>query len=99
MGDGLLDPREAAQAAIARAPAPRLETVPLERALGRVLAADVASRDDVPGFDNSAMDGFARARRGHGERDAGAAGVCLRSWASRGRGSPSGAALEPERRW
>jgi molybdopterin molybdotransferase len=33
--------------------------VPLRQALGRVLAADVASSDDVPGFDNSAMDGFA----------------------------------------
>jgi molybdopterin molybdotransferase len=35
------------------------EEVPLREALGRVLARDVASRDDVPGFDNSAMDGFA----------------------------------------
>ena len=35
------------------------EAVPLERALGRVLAADVASPVDVPPFDTSAMDGFA----------------------------------------
>src|SRR5213078_1924085 len=35
------------------------EAVPLDQALGRVLAEDVASADDVPGFDNSAMDGFA----------------------------------------
>lgn len=35
------------------------ETVALARAQGRVLAADVAARVDVPGFDNSAMDGFA----------------------------------------
>jgi molybdopterin molybdotransferase len=35
------------------------EDVPLSEALGRVLAADVTSADDVPGFDNSAMDGFA----------------------------------------
>ena len=35
------------------------EAVPLREALGRVLAEDVVSHDDVPGFDNSAMDGFA----------------------------------------
>ncbi len=35
------------------------EWVPLHRALGRVLAEDVASPVDVPPFDNSAMDGFA----------------------------------------
>ena len=35
------------------------EPVPLREALGRTLASDVASVDDVPGFDNSAMDGFA----------------------------------------
>lgn len=33
--------------------------VALEDALGRVLAEDVTSADAVPGFDNSAMDGFA----------------------------------------
>lgn len=35
------------------------EPVPLRDALDRVLAADVAAPDPVPGFDNSAMDGFA----------------------------------------
>jgi molybdopterin molybdotransferase len=35
------------------------EDVPLDDALGRVLAEDVSSADAVPGFDNSAMDGFA----------------------------------------
>jgi molybdopterin molybdotransferase len=35
------------------------EVVPLGEALGRVLAADVVSDEDVPAFDNSAMDGFA----------------------------------------
>ena len=35
------------------------EDVPLERALGRVLAEDVAAGMDVPPFDSSAMDGFA----------------------------------------
>jgi molybdopterin molybdotransferase len=37
----------------------RTETVPLARAAGRWLAADVAARVDHPGFDNSAMDGYA----------------------------------------
>jgi molybdopterin molybdotransferase len=33
--------------------------VPIRDALGRVLAADASSADDIPGFDSSAMDGFA----------------------------------------
>jgi molybdopterin molybdotransferase len=47
------------------------ESVPLVEALGRTLAADVVSARSVPGFDGSAMDGFAirsidtaRAKRG-----------------------------------
>ena len=36
-----------------------VETVALEAALGRVLAEDVRSSVDVPGFDRSNMDGFA----------------------------------------
>jgi molybdopterin molybdotransferase len=41
--------------------APRLadEIVPLEEAAGRILSADVVSPIDVPGFDRSAMDGYA----------------------------------------
>ena len=35
------------------------ETVPLEEALFRVLAEDVAAPADVPGFDRSAFDGYA----------------------------------------
>ncbi len=35
------------------------QVLPLGRALGRVLAAKVVSRVDVPGFDNAAMDGYA----------------------------------------
>ncbi|WP_147652627.1 gephyrin-like molybdotransferase Glp [Vulcaniibacterium gelatinicum] len=45
------------------APLP-VERVALEAALGRVLAADIASPADLPPFDNSAMDGFAL--RSHG---------------------------------
>jgi molybdopterin molybdotransferase len=36
-----------------------LEVVPLAEALGRALGEDLASADDVPPFDSSAMDGFA----------------------------------------
>ena len=35
------------------------EAVNLDQALGRILAEAVASRTDLPGFDNSAMDGYA----------------------------------------
>jgi molybdopterin molybdotransferase len=35
------------------------EDVPLEHALGRVLAEDVEAGEDLPPFDSSAMDGFA----------------------------------------
>jgi molybdopterin molybdotransferase len=35
------------------------ETVELGDALGRILAEEVASRSELPGFDNSAMDGYA----------------------------------------
>jgi len=35
------------------------EALPLEEALGRVLADDIRSPIDVPGYDNSAMDGWA----------------------------------------
>jgi molybdopterin molybdotransferase len=37
----------------------RAEQVPLGEALGRVLAEDAVSIEPVPGFDSSAMDGFA----------------------------------------
>ncbi len=37
----------------------RVEEIPLDQALGRVLAEDVASPVDVPGFDRSNVDGWA----------------------------------------
>lgn len=40
-------------------PRVRVETIPLEDCLGRVLARDVVSPIDSPPFDKSAMDGFA----------------------------------------
>ncbi len=59
MAASLLDPRAATAAVLERAPQPQLEAVALTEALGRVLGRNVTSADDVPGFDNSAMDGFA----------------------------------------
>lgn len=40
-------------------PVSATESLPLEQALGRVLAEPVCSRIDVPPWDNSAMDGYA----------------------------------------
>lgn len=48
--------REAALAGLDRLPA---ESVPVTDSAGRVLAEDVVSGVDVPGFDRSAMDGYA----------------------------------------
>ena len=40
-------------------PLTAIETLPLVQCFGRILASDVVSPLDVPGFDNSAMDGYA----------------------------------------
>jgi molybdopterin molybdotransferase len=57
--DELIEIEEAKRLVLERtAPLPA-ERVPLPEALGRVLAVDVGASDPVPGFDNSAMDGFA----------------------------------------
>jgi molybdopterin molybdotransferase len=56
-------------------------TIPLEQAVGRVLAADVFAQTDIPAFNQSAMDGYALSFAGfqlhntltiHGEVPAGA---------------------------
>src|SRR5258708_16462590 len=39
-------------------PVAEVEEVPLSEALGRVVAADMAAAEDLPPFDNSAVDGF-----------------------------------------
>ena len=58
--DRLLTLAEAIAAALdAVRPVRETETVPLLEAYGRVLAADLSARLDVPPHDNSAMDGFA----------------------------------------
>jgi molybdopterin molybdotransferase len=36
-----------------------IERIPLRAAAGRILAEEIRSNRDIPGFDNSAMDGFA----------------------------------------
>jgi molybdopterin molybdotransferase len=59
-GDSVLSADEARAALIAAArPLQEVERVPLREALGRVLAEDAVSPLDVPGHDNSAMDGYA----------------------------------------
>ncbi len=59
-GDGMLSADQARAALIeAACPLGEVERVGLREALGRVLAQDVVSPLDVPGHDNSAMDGYA----------------------------------------
>jgi molybdopterin molybdotransferase len=79
-------------AAVAAADRHDVERVPLSRALGRALVEDLVATVPLPGFDNSAMDGFAvrsedglAPRRLIGEQFAGVAqsfaigsGQCLR---------------------
>src|SRR5580692_515644 len=36
-----------------------VERIPILEALGRVIAENISSSRDIPGFDNSAMDGYA----------------------------------------
>jgi molybdopterin molybdotransferase len=47
------------RAVLERVPRLPAETVPLDDACGRVIAADVIAARALPGFDNSAMDGYA----------------------------------------
>jgi molybdopterin molybdotransferase len=58
--DGCVRTVEEHQAVVnALLPALPVESVPVGAAHGRVLAADVVARVPLPGFDNSAMDGYA----------------------------------------
>src|SRR4051794_36592936 len=83
--------REEAWALIA-ARATALEAVeqPLERAAGRILAADIASRIDIPSFDRSAMDGYALRAA-----DTASPPVRLRVDGEVAAGDPGGRPLEP----
>jgi molybdopterin molybdotransferase len=55
----LIELESAQRLVLERATALSAENVNLSGALGRTLAEDVRSSETVPGFDNSAMDGFA----------------------------------------
>ena len=55
----MLSVAEAVRAVIDRVPRLGRERVMLDRAAGRVLAEDVVAGRALPGFDNSAMDGYA----------------------------------------
>jgi molybdopterin molybdotransferase len=55
----LIEIDAARELVLARCPAPGREAVPLRSAEGRILAEAAVSVVDVPGFDNSAMDGYA----------------------------------------
>ena len=56
---GLISPEEALSRMLRGLSALPPESVPLEAAVGRVLAEPVTARVTMPPFDNSAMDGFA----------------------------------------
>ncbi|MGB0714109.1 MAG: molybdopterin molybdenumtransferase MoeA, partial [Gammaproteobacteria bacterium] len=57
---GLIPAQEALSALLDKAvPVAGSETLPLSDCLGRFLRDDIASPIDVPGHDNSAMDGYA----------------------------------------
>ncbi len=55
----MLSVADAARAVLQRVPRLASELVPLDAAAGRVLAADIIAARALPGFDNSAMDGYA----------------------------------------
>jgi molybdopterin molybdotransferase len=59
MAGELIEIGEARERVLARCVVRAGETVPLESALGRTLLESVAAAERVPGFDNSAMDGYA----------------------------------------
>jgi molybdopterin molybdotransferase len=70
------------------------EPVPLDEALGRVLAADAVAREDVPAADNSAMDGFAVRAADTAGAAPGSPGSLRVAEESRA-GAPAARALEP----
>lgn len=92
MPQKLIEIEDARRLVLERTPPLDPERVRLDEARGRVLAEQVRSADDVPGFDNSAMDGYA-VRAG----DTGGAGadgeVQLTVVAESRAGAPAGRAL------
>lgn len=91
---GLIDIETARAAVLERSPSPEAEPVPLRSAEGRRLAAAVVAQADVPGFDNSAMDGYA-VRAADTAGAAVSSPVVLRRIGESRAGSPSGAAVGP----
>ncbi len=69
----MISEREALDAILAAVPPAEAETLPLSAAAGRFAAEDVVASLSLPGFDNSAMDGWAIHETGCGR-----AGVRLR---------------------
>lgn len=55
----MLELEDALAQILAKIPPAETEDLPLTEAGGRVAAGDIASRVDLPPFDNSAMDGYA----------------------------------------
>src|ERR1700716_2030548 len=55
----LIELEQARRLVLARAAALGPQAVDLQHVLGRTLAEDLVSSETVPGFDNSAMDGYA----------------------------------------
>lgn len=55
----MLSVADATRAVLQRVPRLEPEVVPVDAACGRVLAADLVAARALPGFDNSAMDGYA----------------------------------------
>jgi molybdopterin molybdotransferase len=55
----MIPAEEAFRLIAAHSPALPAESAPLSEACGRVLAEDLLAREDLPSFDNSAMDGYA----------------------------------------
>ena len=55
----MLELEEALARVLAAVPAPKSESACLSKAAGRVVVQQVCSPIDLPGFDNSAMDGYA----------------------------------------
>lgn len=57
--DGPLNPDAALEMILGTTPRLGTERISLQNALGRILSEDIHSSDNIPPFDNSAMDGYA----------------------------------------
>ena len=55
----MLSVADATRTVLERVPRLGSESIPLDQARGRILAAEIVSARALPGFDNSAMDGYA----------------------------------------